>query len=268
MRTVGYKAMNMDMTCRGGYQFEVGKTYTVDNDKPLEICSDSGFHFCLNLENVFNFYDYNNCRLFEIETDSEVLTEGNKSITKKIKINRELTQEDLNKETFKNTLYTVYFKKMTDEELLKFKDDADYEVREIVVDKMEDLDLMCNTFKNDTRYSVRVKVVEKMKDLDLMFNTFKNERNKIVRQAVVERMEDLDLMFKTFKDDEDWEVRSAVVLKMEDLGLMFKTFKNDKHYLVRKDVAERMEDKNLMFNTFKDDESWFVRLVVTHLQKK
>ena len=36
--TYGFKAMNMDMNCRG-FQFEIGKTYQIDNEMPLELSS-------------------------------------------------------------------------------------------------------------------------------------------------------------------------------------------------------------------------------------
>ena len=60
--TYGFKAMNADMTCRD-YQFEIGKTYQINNEKPLKLCSDSGFHFCLNIEECYN----NSCELRFIE---------------------------------------------------------------------------------------------------------------------------------------------------------------------------------------------------------
>ena len=52
--TYGFKAMDLDMTCRD-FQFEAGKTYQIDNEMPLKLCSESGFHFCLNFEDVFNY---------------------------------------------------------------------------------------------------------------------------------------------------------------------------------------------------------------------
>lgn len=48
----GYKAMNVDMTCRG-YQFEIGKTF--HHKGKINPCV-SGFHFCEKLEDVFMYY--------------------------------------------------------------------------------------------------------------------------------------------------------------------------------------------------------------------
>ena len=90
----GFKAMNMDMNCRG-FQFEVGKTYQIDNEMPLELCSGSGFHFCLNFEDVFDYYNWNTSRVFKIKTEAKVLTEDNKSITKEITILEEVTKQDI-----------------------------------------------------------------------------------------------------------------------------------------------------------------------------
>lgn len=47
-----YKAFNANMTCHG-FQYEEGKTYEFDGD--LKLCKN-GFHACLKLLKVFNFY--------------------------------------------------------------------------------------------------------------------------------------------------------------------------------------------------------------------
>lgn len=48
----GYKVFKHDWTCRD-FQYEVGKTYK--HDGPLKICR-SGFHFCRNVDDCFNYY--------------------------------------------------------------------------------------------------------------------------------------------------------------------------------------------------------------------
>ena len=85
----GYKLMKSDMTCVW-FQYEIGKEYSLKGK--LEICRN-GFHFC---ENPFDcLYYYNNIkgdmRLFIIEASGKVITEGNKSVTDKIKIIEEIT---------------------------------------------------------------------------------------------------------------------------------------------------------------------------------
>ena len=47
-----YKAFYSDMICRG-FKYEEGKTYEIEGE--LELCK-RGFHACLNLLDVFNYY--------------------------------------------------------------------------------------------------------------------------------------------------------------------------------------------------------------------
>src|SRR5574344_3052829 len=91
----GFKAMNMNMTCQD-FQFKVGTTYKINNNKHLELYSDAGFHFCLNFEDVFNYYNWPTSRVFKVKTEAKVLTEDNKSITKEITILEEVTKQDIN----------------------------------------------------------------------------------------------------------------------------------------------------------------------------
>ena len=91
MSIKGFKAMNSNMTCRG-FKFKVGKTYESDN---LTMCSN-GFHFCENALDVYNYYEKSSDTVVcEVEALGEVLKEGDKSVTNKIKIIRQLTDKDL-----------------------------------------------------------------------------------------------------------------------------------------------------------------------------
>ena len=177
--TYGFKAMNMDMNCRG-FQFEVGKTYQIDNEMPLELCSDSGFHFCINFEDVFQYYFWPLSRVFKVKTETDVLTEGNKSITKEITILEEVTQKDLN---YNNLV----------------KDDAKlfYQIR-----LEKDEKLIYETFKDAEEWNVREAVVNRLSDEKLIYDTFKNDKNWFVRLAVVNKLSDENLI-SYFKDDED-----------------------------------------------------------------
>jgi hypothetical protein len=86
-----YKAFNKDLTCNG-FQFEVGKTY--EHIGEVVPCK-SGFHFCMQLKDVYNYYERNYCtRICEIEYESCV-TEGDKSVTAKITIVRELLKDEI-----------------------------------------------------------------------------------------------------------------------------------------------------------------------------
>ena len=92
------KGMNKNMQCRG-FQFEVGKEYKKDNNgRPLELCSDTVFHYCNSLRDVDGFYDAvtGDNRFFEIEVLGEEVTDGTKCGSDHIKILREITGEELN----------------------------------------------------------------------------------------------------------------------------------------------------------------------------
>lgn len=88
----GYKAFNSDLTCRG-FQYEIGETYTLDDPDSLEICK-SGFHFCPNIASCYKYYDAKDTtRICEVEALGEIQEsdEGDKMVTDKIKIIREIT---------------------------------------------------------------------------------------------------------------------------------------------------------------------------------
>jgi hypothetical protein len=89
---IGYKAMEGNRCL--GFIFEVGQTYEIKGK--LEICKN-GFHFCQDFLDLNNYYKFSNTsnRYYEIEALGEVITEGDKSVTNKIKIVRKLTQGDI-----------------------------------------------------------------------------------------------------------------------------------------------------------------------------
>ena len=92
------KGMNRNMQCLG-FQFEIGKEYKKDNNgRPLELCSDTVFHYCNSLQDVNGFYDVaaGDNRFFEIEVLGEEVTDGTKYGSDHIKILREITGEELN----------------------------------------------------------------------------------------------------------------------------------------------------------------------------
>ena len=87
----GYKIFNEDWKCQG-FQYEVGKTYEMDGG--IELCR-RGFHFCEKLEECFNFYEavtWNH--IAEVEALGATKTDGNKTVTNKIKIIKEIQLKD------------------------------------------------------------------------------------------------------------------------------------------------------------------------------
>lgn len=88
----GYKMFDADWCCQG-FQYEVGKTYEIEGEI---IPCEHGFHFCKTIEDCFNYYDcvtWNH--IAEIEALGEVKEEGNKSVTNKIKIVKEIKWNEL-----------------------------------------------------------------------------------------------------------------------------------------------------------------------------
>ena len=83
----GYKVFNPDWTCRG-FQYEVGKTFEHAGD--ISMCG-KGFHFCQKASDCFGYYSFNNNnKVAEVEALDLVESEGNKSVTNKIAILREI----------------------------------------------------------------------------------------------------------------------------------------------------------------------------------
>ena len=90
------KGFDKDLECRG-FQFEVGKVYDTGYTEGLELCSNTVFHFCDSLDKVHEYYsciDEEN-RYCEIEVLGELIYNGNKCGSNKIKILREITGEEL-----------------------------------------------------------------------------------------------------------------------------------------------------------------------------
>ena len=89
----GYKALNMDMSSAySDMNYEIGKKYTITGE--LQMC-ENGFHFCKCLEDIENHYPITKSRIFEVETEGEIIDEGTKSCTESIVLIRELSKEEI-----------------------------------------------------------------------------------------------------------------------------------------------------------------------------
>ena len=90
------KGFDKNLKCRN-FQFEVGKVYNTGYTEDLNLCSNTVFHFCDSLEKVHNYYDCSDedNRYCEIEVLGEVVSDGSKMGSNKIKILREITGEEL-----------------------------------------------------------------------------------------------------------------------------------------------------------------------------
>jgi hypothetical protein len=79
---LGYKAFESDMTCRG-FQYEVGKSYEMEGG--IAPCK-RGFHFCRKLKDCFMYYRGDDTIIASVEAYGEIIEDGNKCVTNKIKI--------------------------------------------------------------------------------------------------------------------------------------------------------------------------------------
>lgn len=61
----GYKGFDKDLKCKGGYQYEIGRTETTDE---VKLC-ETGFHFCERPLDVFSYFAPANSRYCEIEAE-------------------------------------------------------------------------------------------------------------------------------------------------------------------------------------------------------
>lgn len=107
----GYKGTDKDMCCRD-YQFDLDRQFDMPEGAPIETC-ESGFHFCRDLKNVFNYYDVGSGnRFFEVRAlvrKKDYVTNpvqptfenflrglyGDKLTSKSIIFVRELTQDEV-----------------------------------------------------------------------------------------------------------------------------------------------------------------------------
>lgn len=95
-----YKGFKKDFTCRGE-KFEVGGTYTRElhpSRSKLELCSKDGWHYCSQLEQVFQHYSHSSSNIFcEIDITGEFTEDSNKGITNGFTIVRMLEPDDIDK---------------------------------------------------------------------------------------------------------------------------------------------------------------------------
>ncbi|MFW5804245.1 MAG: DUF7666 domain-containing protein [bacterium] len=78
------------------FTYEPGKTYTFKGK--LEICK-RGFHFCKEFEYVNAYYEFSdkNTQMLEIEVIGDIIDEGKKSVTNKMKVLRIIPKSEWSK---------------------------------------------------------------------------------------------------------------------------------------------------------------------------
>lgn len=213
----GYKATNNDMTCRG-YQFELDKTFTLDG--PLKICNN-GFHFCQNVQDVFEFYDSYTLRIFEVEAFGDIITKQQKSCALSIKFVRELTTQEIIDAIANSSYHSEKYLKRLAVNMQLYRDLTNNVVRKAVAQQGYGLDILIDDPDEDVRAAVaqqgyglsqlvndqssyvRMVVAEQGYGLDILIN----DRNANVRTAVAQRGYGLD----TLITDQDSYVRYIAI---------------------------------------------------------
>ena len=270
----GYKALNMDMSSAyGDMVYEIGKKYTITGE--LKMCKN-GFHFCKYLEDIENYYTITESRIFEVETDGEIIEEYDKSCTESITLVRELSKEEIyqyfvdNQERIldKNWRYRktladqgLCLDKLINDENLYVRievakqgygletliHDEDPWVRVVVAEQGYRLD----TLVNDENPYVRATVAEQGYGLDaLVYDENSDVREKVVRQGYG---------LETLVHDKDWSVRTAVAKQGYGLDILV----HDLSPEVRMAVANQGYGLNILAN----DENMFVRMIAA-MQKR
>lgn len=86
----GYKVFYSDLTARTGFQYEIGKSYEMDESP---IACQRGFHFCKALKDCFNYFQFDpRNRIAIVEAYGECVDDdGGKSATNKIRILNEIS---------------------------------------------------------------------------------------------------------------------------------------------------------------------------------
>ena len=87
---IGFKGFDKNFKCRG-FQYEVGQTY--EHNGRIKLC-ESGFHFCKTMAQVFGYYGGTDKRYAEVEALGEVREGDDKCVTNKIRIIREIPQDE------------------------------------------------------------------------------------------------------------------------------------------------------------------------------
>lgn len=135
MSFYAFKGFKHDLSCRG-FQYEIGKTYVFDGP-PIKCLQ--GFHYCTSLRDVFVYYPrytyitnyqawydnhFNLCRipnrycivevLGDVDDNQSTSYEDTKGVTNKIRIVKELSQDEiddlLNKSELSIHTYLFTFK--------------------------------------------------------------------------------------------------------------------------------------------------------------
>jgi hypothetical protein len=113
---MGYKGFNKDLSCNSGSQkhiYEIGVVYEKPEKVNPKPCSNDGFHYCNNLNDVFKYYHRDNGHRFcEVQILGNHADEGDKSITTKIKVLREIPESEIEKLSYESAINLATIRKI------------------------------------------------------------------------------------------------------------------------------------------------------------
>jgi len=90
---LGYKGLNSDLTGWNHFQYEVGKTYTMDPDQ-IKL-DKSGYHFSQYPMDVLGYYNNPDDKYALVKADGKILEDETKLVTNHITIIKLLTKKEL-----------------------------------------------------------------------------------------------------------------------------------------------------------------------------
>ena len=189
----GYKALNMDMSSAySNMSYEIGKKYTITGK--LQMCKN-GFHFCKYLEDIENHYPITKSRIFEVETEGEIIDRNIKFCAESITLMRELSKEEIH-QYFEDNQERILKenwlcrKALADQGLCldKLIYDEDLDVRRAVARQRYGLHVLIH----DKNPWVRAMVAEQGYGLETLIN----DENPYVRAAVARQSYGLETLIK------------------------------------------------------------------------
>lgn len=99
----GFKGTEKDMTCHG-YQYELNKQFDISDDQEVEVCKH-GFHMCLKLSHVYEYYGVKNGNRF-FEVKALVRKKDKDDYGKRVKNSYLMFQTEIDKLVAKSIIFT------------------------------------------------------------------------------------------------------------------------------------------------------------------
>lgn len=225
----GYKTLNQNMGVfeKDYMEFELGKTYSINEKVVLQ---EKGFRFCEKIENLNYHYSDNitENRVFEVEAEGDMESDGIDFWAQQIRLVRELTRKEIDD----------YFRENY-EDLIK---SDNYFVRRTVAQQ----GLALETLIHDEHPLVRREVALQGFGLETLIH----DEDKHVRRAVAQQGFGLDILVL----DKSEDVRATVAYQGYKLDKLI----SDENCCVRRAVAAQGYGLDKLIS----DESWLVRIEV------